>query len=58
MFPDGEVTNLGEAMSSEYDDYFDGFQKFKYERCQIGFWAELESPNWGETLAYNGKSTS
>lgn len=52
IFPNGEAQDLSGALSAEYDDYFDGLEKFRYEECKIGFFEDLEGPEWSEALAY------
>lgn len=54
IFPNGEVHDLSEALSAEYDDYFEELEKFEYEECKIGFFEELEGPEWSEELVYGG----
>lgn len=57
IFPNGEAQDLAGALSAKYDDYFEGLQKFRYEECKIGFFEELEGPDWSDALAYGGSSS-
>lgn len=52
IFPNGEVQDLSGALSAEYNEYFEGLEKFQYEECKIGFFEALEGPEWSEALAY------
>ncbi|KAF5351283.1 hypothetical protein D9758_007985 [Tetrapyrgos nigripes] len=48
------VTRLSDALSPKYDAYFESLPKFKYEKCQFGYFEDLESPKWEDGLAYKG----
>lgn len=54
IFPNDQVQNLSGALSAEYDDYFEGLEKFRYEECRIGFFEEVEGPEWSGEMAYGG----
>jgi arylsulfatase len=44
MFPNGEVSNLRDAMEEKYDAYFRVQQKVQFERCSEGYFVEEEGP--------------
>lgn len=47
------MQDLAGALDEEYDAYFEGLEKFGYEECKIGFFEEVEGPEWTEALAYD-----
>ncbi|KAF5351337.1 hypothetical protein D9758_007991 [Tetrapyrgos nigripes] len=58
IFPENStsdpVTRLSDALSPEYDAYFDSLPKFRYKICRFGYFEENESPKWEDGLAYKG----
>ncbi|THU88757.1 alkaline phosphatase-like protein [Dendrothele bispora CBS 962.96] len=52
IFPNQTVSSLSDALSSDFDEYFTSLPKFRYEKCQFGYFDNLESPKWNESLAF------
>lgn len=47
LHPEGDVWSLAEALSSEYDDFYESGQtKVKYDFCWNGYLPEAEGPMW------------
>jgi N-acetylglucosamine-6-sulfatase len=60
LFPDisatgGEIFNLSQALDERYDAYFASLPKVQYSKCELGYQARLEKPDWHDRLAYRGK---
>lgn len=48
----GEVFKLEQVLEERYDAYFRRLPKVQYDRCELGYRAELEKPDWKAELAY------
>ncbi|KAK4057509.1 hypothetical protein OIO90_001578 [Microbotryomycetes sp. JL221] len=57
LFPRGEVTKLGQALSSQYDKYFDALPNVAYEDCTLGYHRAKEHPFWHADLAFKSSSS-
>ncbi|KAJ6568770.1 alkaline-phosphatase-like protein [Mycena capillaripes] len=49
LHTNGSVSTLADAMNTEFDDYYDGLAKMKYERCYRYYNAAAEGPVQGGT---------
>lgn len=63
IFPDisatgGEIFKLAHALDPKYDHYFAKLPKVEYSRCELGYQARLEKPDWSDKLAYRGRHHS
>ncbi|KAI1341591.1 Arylsulphatase [Xylariaceae sp. FL0016] len=52
IHPDGGVQNLAQALDSQFDEYYRGMPKVKWDKCWNGYIKEAEAPYWDDDLAF------
>ncbi|KAL3494141.1 Six-hairpin glycosidase-like protein [Aspergillus germanicus] len=55
LHPDGSVESLGDALSPEYDSFYESLPKVSYSVCEDGYIVAAEGPQWGD-LEFDGAS--
>lgn len=44
LHPNGDVSRLTDALSTDYDDFYEGQTKVEFERCMGGYLIDAEGP--------------